>query len=436
MMLKSISDKKWILGILYTIYTIFLYIVIVFKLPTVLETSYNGLLFPYRYKPDEVIISIIAAVALLIILYKKYSTLNNLSEITVLLLILLYFLPGLFTCSVTETPKYYLLSYLIFTFSFIYFDRHISINLLKKTRHCNKKNNTINILLIAIVLTTIMFVVLFGQSFSLARFLLALSEVYDVRANADEFHWIFFNIEQWAVYFGAILIVYFIKKKKHMITITIVICELFFFSMQANKIDIFVTILAILLGYIKITPKSIALYSTLLMMVIYCECVLFENGFIFTDVFRRFSIVPNRICCHYFDYFQNHEPDYLCGEFSRISHYILGISSKYDNISHIIGKEYYHSDVMGANTGMMASGVFNFGNIGIIIEAFFIPLTIKVFENCCSGIKDYSVLVVLAIILTTIFINLPTPFSNLLGISYLLMMAISLYISNYSLKNI
>lgn len=279
-----------------------------------------------------------------------------------------------------------------------------------------------------------MFVVIFGQSFSISRFLLALSEVYDVRANADEFYWIFFNIEQWAVYLGAILIVYYIKKKKHMITITIVICELFFFSMQANKIDIFVTFLAILLGYIKVTPKSIAFYFTLLMMVIYCECILFENGFIFTDVFRRFSIVPNRICCHYFDYFQNHEPDYLCGEFSRISHYILGIDSKYDNISHIIGREYYLSDAMGANTGMMASGVFNFGNIGIIIEAYFIPLTIKVFEKCCAGIKDNSVLVVLAIILTTIFINLPTPFSNLLGISYLLMMAISLYISNYSLK--
>lgn len=435
MKLKSISDKKWFLGLLYTIYTILLYNIIVFKLPTVLETAYNGLLFPYRYKPDEIIISIVTAVILLVILYKKYSKLNNLSEITVLFLILLYFLPGLFVCSVTETPKYYLLSYIIFTFSFIFFERHISISLLKKTSHFNN-NNIINILFIAIILTTIMFVVSFGQSFSIARFLLALSEVYDVRANADEFHWIFFNIEQWAVYFGAILIVYYIKKKKHMITITIVICELFFFSMQANKIDIFVTFLAIFLGYIKMTPKSIALYFTLLMMVIYCECILFENGFIFTDVFRRFSIVPNRICCHYFDYFQNHEPDYLCGEFSRISHYILGISSKYDNISHIIGKEYYLSDAMGANTGMMASGVFNFGNIGIIIEAYFIPLTIKVFEKCCAGIKDNSVLVVLAIILTTIFINLPTPFSNLLGISYLLMMAISLYISNYSLKQI
>lgn len=435
MKVKSVTDKKWIIGILYVIYTVILFNVIVFKFPTVLEAEYNGLLFPYKYKPVEIFIAVIAAIALLVIVYKNYCKFNSLSEITVLFLILLYFLPGLFTCAVTETPQYYLLSYLIFIFSFIFFERRISFNLIK-TPYRNQNKNITSILSVVIVLVTIMFVAFFGQSFSLARFLLALSEVYDVRANADELHWFLLNIEQWAVYFGAILIVYFIKKKKHINAIIIVLCELFFFSMQANKIDMFVTLIAIFLGYIKITPKRVALFSTLLIVIIYTECVLFEHGLVFTNIFRRFSIVPNRICCHYFDYFQSHQPDYLCDTFSRISHYILGIESKYDNIAHIIGREYYYSDAMGANTGMMAGGVFNFGNIGILIEAYFIPLAIKIFEKCCMGIVDNSILVVVAIILTALFINMPTPFSNLLGISCTLMLAVSLYFSNTSLKNI
>lgn len=429
---KNVNKDRNIITILYLIYTFFLYYVLVFKMPDALALSYNGLLYPYEYNHTSAIVSVFVSIVLLLCIRKYYTNLSRVSDITVLLLILLYFIPGLFICSVTEVPKSYLFSYILFIFLFILFDRCIKIgnNRLAKRTSAMKPIY----LVYCIFAITIAFVIFFGQEFSLARFLLAVADVYEVRADADYFHWIVFNIEQWAVYFGAVMIVYCLRSDRKKIAWLIVICELFFFSMQANKIDLFVTIMAIICGYIKnLDAKFISFAFVLLSVIIFTESILFDDGIgVLTNIFRRYTVVPNRISTHFFDFFQNHEPDYLRTPFSRVAAF-FGESSPYNNIAHLIGNTYYNAD-MGANTGMMASGLFLFGNLGIIVEAFCIPLFLKLFNIATKGIKSYSINFLIAVVLATLLINSPYPLVSLFWISYFLFLFVSLYICRYQLS--
>lgn len=404
-------------------------------MPDALALSYNGFLYPHEYKQSSAIIAIIASLCLIFCIRKYYTNLDRVSDITVLLLMLLYFIPGIFICCVTEIPQAYFFSYLLFIFLFIFFDRNIKIgNNCKSIKRTARKMPVLFIY--SLFAITIAFVFFFGQEFSLSRFLLAVADVYEVRLEAEYFHWIVFNVEQWAVYFGAVLIVYCLRSEKKFYAWMIVICELFFFSMQANKIDLFVTIMAVGCGYIKkINAKLVSIAFVLLAVVIFTESTIFDEGLgVFTNIFRRYSIVPNRISTHFFDFFQTHEPDYLRTPFSRIAAFI-GQPSPYNNIAHIIGNTYYNAD-MGANTGMMASGLFLFGNFGILIESFCIPLFLKIFNLSTKGIKNPSINFLIAVVLATLLINSPYPLVSLFWISYFLFLFISLYFCRYELSRI
>lgn len=422
-------------NIFYILYIILMFVICIRYLPVALENSYNGLLFPASINYNRLYVSGIVSIILFLLIKKRYSKIKTVSDAIMLLLVLLYFLPGIIICGVCETDKMYFVYYLTFLFFTIFFERAICFSEKFLSQKISIKHNLDNIFTILILIIALFFIFFFDYSFSISKLIIAATDVYGVRADASDHHWFFFTLEQWSVYFGAILITYSLKKNRWKVALALIICEIFFFTMQANKIDIFVTIFAIILGCKNINTREIAFCSFFILVIIFIECLFFDQGLIATNIFRRFSIVPNRISTCYYDYFQTHSPDFLRSVFTRINYYILGISSQYPNIAHTIGETYFYKG-MGANTGMIAPGFYAYGNWGILIESFCIVVFIKIINSVCKGINSISLKLVIAIIFTVLLINLPFPLANLFKLSYVFLLVLSIFLFRQYLQKV
>lgn len=349
-----------------------------------------------------------------------------LSEMITLFLIILYFIPGLLISSITEVSYAYFFSFLFFTFFFVFSD--IWLGHPKKGIFFKGVNNSkvLKLLLFLCFIVTLYLSFVFKQSFSFSRLIIVLTDVYETRASAISVHWLIITLEQWAVYFSAFMITYSLLKKKYLLSLFLIFCELFFFILQGNRIGLFVTIIAVILGCFKnISSRVISLGVLSMIIVILIECVIFDHGGIITNIFRRFTIVPNRLGYNYYDFFQSNPPDYLRSAFTRIFEKLLGLPSPYQNITHMIGETYYHAE-MGANTGMMGSAMLSFGNAGLISEPLFIILFTRILDKCTIHIKNRSLLYSIAVVFVSLLINTPYALANCFSLSYYLLLVISL----------
>jgi hypothetical protein len=367
---------------------------------------------------------------MLVLTLKKLSK-PYLSETIMLLLNLLYFIPGVVQQAVTDATWEYMLFYLLFwvfmeIWLFVLKPRKKSF-LGRYFRVGNTHVYWLCLLGVAMMIVALMFVYS-GGSLSLSALMATFNDVYGVRAEskAQSMHWLLLNFVSWASYFLILSITYFSSQKKWIFTVLSFVGVLALFLVQANRIVVFLAAASFLISFLKLDSRKMVFCMLLIGFALLLEGVLISQGWIVTDVFRRFSIVPNRLSEQYYDYFSYHTPDFLRSLFPRIAA-MTGTVSEYDTVSvgKVIGEQYYKLE-MNANTGLVGGAMFQFGQLGAVISTLGYVLGFRLFEGVVVRTKNPYVMLCLAVLLTTLVINAPALLSNIFTISYFMFLYISL----------
>ena len=405
----------------YLIYVVLLYVLSIFVWSQ--NRTEEFAIYNYSVNLDmaKLTVSIILSMITWYILVQKYSELDSFSTQVMQLIILLYFMPGLVLFGVLGFEWTYLIEYFIYFLVMIFADRLMRYPE-KPFFTFEKKSLWIvqKVFIIVSLLTPVFLAVYFRNSFSLSSILLTLNDPYGTRIAAREANtrWLILAIEYWGAYFSCFMISYSLRYKRYALAVVYVLCELFYFTLQGNRIFIFYIGIAIIVGLFKINKKifTTALVCLLAMQII--EYFIFPESSIglVTNVYRRFCVVPNIISTNYFDFFRTHTPDWLTGTFSGLFG-IFGIQSNYgSNVGYLIGTTYYGWK-MNANNGMLGGALFEFGVLGTFIDSIMFVLVLrlvdKLFFKLDKELKFIAALVYAAnaVNLTTIWVQLfrPTP---------------------------
>ena len=414
----------------------FLYIVLVYVLafgiwPQIQTNQFTIYHYVLNASFEKAIICFLLSITMWIIVNNRYSENSTFSGRVILLLTMLYFIPGLAICSALNVDWGYIVSYMVYYLVIIVTD-----GVMKHPRkpfkiiNFKQSNIIVGCLILLCLLYPFVLTGIFNNTFSLSKILLTLNDPYGVRADAREksISWAFLLIEYWGVYFGALMVTYLIRKKKYWLAVAFVLVELFYFTLQGNRIIVFIVGIAIVLGFFKINNKWLALLFVGLLVVQFVEFIIFNGNETIgavTNVFRRFTIVPNIISPKYYDYFQTATPDFLRGHFPNISA-LFGTKSEYDfNIGYIIGEQYFGMD-LNANTGMVGGAFFEFGLLGMIIDPVMFVFSLRLFEKILFNADKENVMTV-SLIYTSLAINGWAIWSQLIRLSYMPLFFISLY---------
>ena len=414
-----------------------IYVFFIFVLAYCIWPKYEASQFSmYQYKlvfnVGKLFFGIVLALLMSFTVHMRYTTDKSFSGRTLLLLSLLYFIPGVAISCALNVDWGYLASYILYYYIMVLAD--CIIGKPKKAPVKIKESQSaliFKIMVMVALLYPFVMIAVYNKSFSLSNFLLTISDPYGVRAQAREqsVSSAFLLVENWCVYFGALFITYSLKRKKFILAIVFIITEAFYFSLQGNRIFVFITGIAILLGFFKIKEKYLPYIFIGLLGIQIFEYLLFHNlynvGFVM-NVFRRFSMVPNIISTKYYYYFQTAVPDFLRGHFPNISRF-LGTKSQYDfNVGYIIGQKYFGSN-MNANTGLVGGAFFEFGLIGVVIDPIMLVFSLRIFEKVLF-LADEEITMVTALIYAMLAINSWAVWSQLIRISFYPLLLISIYI--------
>lgn len=416
----------------FFIFDVLIFILVYLIWPRILVD--NFLIYKYAVSVDYLKIVICFAVSLVMVAFEsfKYSFTNSFSDKVVYLLTVLYFIPGLAVCSAISAEWIYILSYCFYYFAMILF--HSIIPKPKRGLSILSSKTCLILLCVLIVFCftyPFIMMVLYGKSFSLESFFEALRNPYAVRSESKNtgVRYAFLLFEYWGVYFGAVLIVYSMKKKWFLVTTFTLIVEMYYYTLQGNRIILFLALLALLLGFLRIKEKYFGLLFLLLALIQIAEFMIMSNNNsigLVTDAFRRYSAVPNIISVKYFDFFQTEQPDYLRGLFPHVYSLFNSESPYGSDIGYLIGKEYFGLET-NANNGLVGGAFFEFGFVGVVLDPLFLILSLRAFDKVSINLGKKSVLI-LAITYASLAINNWAIWSQLIRPSYILLLLVSVYL--------
>lgn len=386
----------------------------------------------YHYIIDidgpKLIVSILVSLTIWYVINKRYADLDSFSDQVIMILILFYFLPGIVISGLVNYEWGYIVEYIIYLIALLVFNNVISMP--KKEIRLFTRQSSIFIriaILVVALLYPFVLIRVFGKSLSIAELILTFNDPYGVRNASKEMtvSWVIIAIEYWASYFSFVMITYYIRRKKYWLAALFVICGLFYFILQGNRIFPFFIVIAIVLGIFNLN-KDVTKYAFLgVVGVQVLEYLMLGNNSlgIFTNVFRRFSIVPNMISTSYFDYFQHLPKDWLRGTYTNLFG-LLGMESPYGyDINYVIGQRYYGFR-MYANNGMFGGAFFEFGSLGIIIDTAMLVVALRIFEIIFKR-SDNNYKFIFAVIFGTLAINTPVIWSGCFKFSYILMILLT-----------
>lgn len=432
LVLKRIN-LGFVIKIAVLAYIIILHILYLNYYENIFRTSYNGKLFIYSFDIAKYIFCIFQTAILYRLVLNKILRVE-LTEKIILVLYLLYFIPGVLQQAVTNSEWAHMIYYFLFWVAIEIWSRVIKPkknNMLHKNiviGNMRGYEGIIQIISIISVFSIFGIAIYAGRLPTINNISYSLIDTYAVRASAteNEMHWIIRNIEYFAAYFMILSIGYYSEKRRWIMVILLFAGVFCAFVIQGNRLIIFLAGIALLCGLLNIDNKKIVLGVLAIAVVLFLEVLLTEKGAIFTDVFRRYSVVPNRLSEFYYDYFTQNEPDFLRLNYPRISS-LLGIPQPYKDIdvSHLIGLNYLGID-LGANTGLVGGALFKFGYAGIVFSTFGYVMVFRLFEGVTFNISDSKFVTSLAILLSTIAINLPALLASLFGMTYILLLYLSM----------
>lgn len=414
-------------------YIIILHILYLNYYENIFITSYNGRLFVFSFDVAKYIFCIFQTLILYRLVLNKILRVE-LTEKILLVLYLLYFIPGTLQQAVTNSEWAHMIYYFLFWVAIEIWSRIIKpkkYNMLHRNiviGNMRGYEGIIQIISILCVFVIFAIAIYVGRLPTINNIIYSLIDTYAIRASAteNEMHWIIRNIEYFAAYFMILSIGYYSEKRRWGMVIILLVGVFSAFVIQGNRLLIFLAGIAFLCGLLNIDNKKIVLGALAIALVLLLEALLTEKGSVFTDIFRRYSIVPNRLSEFYYDYFTQNEPDFLRLNYPRISS-LLGIPQPYKNIdvSHLIGLNYLGID-LGANTGLVGGALFKFGYAGVVFSTFGYVMVFRLFEGVTFNISNSKFVTSLAILLSTIAINLPALLASLFGTTYILLLYLSM----------
>ena len=235
-------------------------------------------------------------------------------------------------------------------------------------------------ILTAISLSIVMFI---SWRYTGFRINIDLSKVYELRVEAQNYSMptIVLYLFSFTKMTNAILITYYISKRKTIVALMIFLVQLLSFSVDGSKTTIFLALFAFLIGIIpKMNSIKFNLYLLLGLNIIILGVLIYY--YIFKDLMpislitRRTFFEPQRISFQYYDYFSNHKPDLFRQSFLRF----IGLKSAYDKPIAFVIAEYYEKDSFSANNGLISDAMANLGYSGVLIMPFIIGILLRVFD--------------------------------------------------------
>lgn len=414
----------------YLLYIISLYVLLTFIYT---KNTSTELVF-YKYIEDfnawKYIFSIVLCILILTVLLKRYSKIRTFSEQSILLLSLLYFIPGIAMSGILNFEWSYIFQYCLYYSVLIIADK-LFHNPNKPLRIFKPASNYY-LRAFFIVLSIIVPVFLlnyYGNTFSFDTVVKTLNDPYGMRMSArqNNTRWLIIAIEYWAVYFSCFMITYSLKHKKYAVAVFYSVLELYYFTIQGNRSFVFFLGLAIALGLFKINKYTLSIsFLAICVAQIIEYYVIGDNSAIglFSNIFRRFAIVPNIISTQYFEFFSKNDPDWLAAIFTNIAS-LFGVDSPYKyGVGFAVGSAFYGGG-MNANNGLFGGAYFEFGNLAWLIDPIMFVLSLRLIEKLTIE-SDEEIKLIIAIIYCTLAINAESIWNNFFRISYILIFFITI----------
>ena len=415
-------------------YIVFVHYLFIFVYKKTFLYSYDSKLFIYCFHGGKYLFCLAETLIVAWFSLRRISA-NGLVDKAMFFLNMLYFLPGFVQQAATNSDWQFIIYYFLF---WLFCEIWASvIKPFSRIREGISYYPAVSDgLLYALSFFSAAFAVSLAfylhTSFSLESFRYALENIYEVRQGGKNasIHWIILSVEYWSAYFMIIMMGYFSEKRKWWMVCILLCAEGILFLIQANRIFLFLSAAAIAFGSIRINNKKLVWCFALLGVLLIVDSALIEKGSLFTDAFRRFSIVPNRMSEVYFDFFQTHEPDFLRSKYVRIARF-LSLESPYEStsVSMIIGSTYFR-DGMNANNGLVGAAVFGFGKAGFVLSSFGLVFGLRLFERATTHFRDSNLIDIVAFTLISLVINAPYFLANILSISFYLFLLLSLILTN------
>lgn len=416
--------------LLLVVYAALLHILFISFFKYTFQYSSRGKLFIYDFNSAKYAFCLLETLIIICFTVKKVK-IDGLAERIMLLLNMLYFLPGVVQQAATNAPWGYIFYYLAF---WVGMEAWLKLIKPRPGSRLGKYIKVKNIYMYMAALTVLAIGVVFfmgfytGRVFSISNLLEAMHDTYGVRADAKEqsIHWILLNFEYWAAYFMVIMIALYTERKKYLLVLVLLLAEAALFVIQGNRIIMFLAFAAVGIGLLSVDNKKLTLGLLLIMAIILVEVIVRDSGFLFTNVFRRYSVVPNRLGEQYYDYFLTHEPDLLRTRYNRIFR-LLGITSPYTSspIGLTIGKQYYGT-MMNANNGLVGGSMYVFKFAAPVISTFGYIFGFRMFESATYSIRNTRVSVAIALILATLAINSSSLLASIFALTYFMMLYLCL----------
>ena len=427
---SELKKEKWTYVFCILFYTILINYTCVFHFEKAYEMNYEGLLFIYSFNIYKYLISIIFTSITCYYTY-LHSKRKTFTDIVMLMLNFLYFIPGYVQLATTNASWGYIFYYFIFYLGLEFWISHIKSNdtnsLAKIFPRFKIKKYLFLMTLVGLAVSALIFVYN-NKSFSIANIIATFADVYEVRAEAKDMgtHWIIITFEYWAFYFLVLMLAYYSERRKWLISIVLILTGIALFLIQANRIFVFLIVAAFGMGLVKCNVKKLLYIFVFLSIFIIVETAINEEGLVITNIFRRYSVVPNRIGEFYFDYFLDHTPDYLRTNYSRICA-LFGIPSpyEYNPIGSTIGLNYFGWEV-NCNNGLAGGSMFCFGLLAPLLSTFGYIMVFRIYEGTLRCVGKTQIPYALAFILASLAVNSSALLANIFSISYFSLLYLTL----------
>ncbi|SEG16780.1 hypothetical protein SAMN02910276_02063 [Butyrivibrio sp. Su6] len=421
-----VEAKVIIVG--YFVYLILLFVLALFIWPQYKCVEFTTYKYVVSINIPKLLFSLILSLIIWYIFIRRYYIVLDFSGQVLQLLVLLYYMPGIVIAGALNFEWIYILKYFAYFLVMIIADNIIRFP--KRPLFIIKVDGLFYLKRFVVICSFILplFLTLyFSRSFSASTFISMVKNPYGVRIAARGLNtrWAILALEYWGAYFSCFMVTYSLKKRKWGLAVAYFVFILFYFTLQGNRIFVFYLGMAVILGFYEINSLKLCMCYMFLLVAQVLEFRLFDINNtvgIITNIFRRYSIVPNIIASQYYDFFKTHPSDWLTDVYVDLLS-IFDIHSQYNNIGFVIGKTYYGWE-MSANNGLFGGAIYEFGMLGIIIDPIMFVLILRLIEKLLFRLgKELKFIV--AVIYASQAINQTTIWTGMLRLTPMLLFILS-----------
>lgn len=303
---------------------------------------------------------------------------NNISSLIVWLFIILTYIPTLTIFGLGNEDRYWTYATTCF-WLLLFFILRIKYQKIAITKYVIKNSkSTRNILYIIIIIYTFLCIATRPN----LSFTINLTDIYDLRKDFKPILPFAAYVITWTAFvINPSLMIIFSYQKKYVFTILISILQFLMFAATGQKIILLSIPLILAINFLKekrmLTFSSISIFLTILISLGFMSFIIWKNIWISAIFTNRLLILPAIISFYYYNFFSQNDPIYLGHSLlSFLGHYPYDILPWY-----IIGKYYFSSQAMSANTGMLADAYMNFREIGLISLTFIFGIILRFIDD-------------------------------------------------------